>query len=95
MTDKRVTDYCISELGLDSEQFFPGVSTVFTKWTDAYFGIGHTNHDAYADALEQAAIDGWNVDQIPACDWDLVSVPEDTDTDDYSECHEYVAIHLM
>jgi len=64
-TRRRVSDYSIDDEGPVSPQYWQGVSTSFTHYDDVYTGVGDNAREALENALDIAAMDGWDVDAIP------------------------------
>ncbi len=75
---KRVGDYSLENIGIDHGQYFRGRGTSYTKWDAVYVGTGDNPAESINDALEAAAMDGWNVEGINVDDWpDTPSVAEE------------------
>ena len=87
---QRVARYEIIDHGIDHAQYYPGCGTAYTGLDDAYTGAGDNPYDALEDALDCAAMDGWDVSAIPN---DLPDHPALT-ADDNEECYYYVAIRV-
>ena len=92
---RRIVSYDVDDVGAIQPQYWQGVSTVFTKWHSVYTGIGDNAHDALEDALDIAAMDGWDVDAIPndmpetptlceRCMEDMIAFGVDEEEDDLS-----------
>lgn len=62
---RRIVNYDIDDVGAIHPQYWQGVSTTTTEWSDVYAGLASNAYDALEDAIEQAAMDGWGVDAIP------------------------------
>jgi hypothetical protein len=56
------TDYEIVVHGIEHEQHFQGCGVAGTDYTAVFTGIGNNPDEALDDALEQAAMSGWDVD---------------------------------
>ena len=87
------THPAIIEVDLDHAQYWPGVGSYGGPDDYAgYVGTGGTAYEAVEDALEQAAIQGCNVDDIPndhddiATSCDLCDYAAECSDDDRSEC---------
>lgn len=61
---RRIVSYDIDDVGAIHPQYWQGVGTATTEWSDAYAGVASNAYDALEDAIEQAAMDGWVVDAI-------------------------------
>lgn len=57
-------DFGWRDRGMEHAQYWPGAGTFGTKWDDVVVGTGDTAHDAAEDALETAAMSGWDVSEI-------------------------------
>lgn len=89
---KKIDEFRINWTA-DHEQYFPGHSTVFTRYTHSATGSGDTLREAFEDTLEQLSED-WDVAcvepemlseltaQAPAGNLDIAV------TDDCGECGE-------
>jgi hypothetical protein len=71
-----VKDFDIDDRGIDNSQYFQGASA--RDYDAVFIGIGNNAHEALDDALEQAAMEGWEVGKIPN-----VFDPEATDMEDH------------
>jgi hypothetical protein len=57
----KVEEFEVEDLGIDHDQYFPGRGV--SKGFDAVFvGIGEDSHEALDDALEQAAMAGYDIE---------------------------------
>ena len=89
----KPTDYEIVVHGMEHEQHFQGCGVSGTGYTAVFTGIGNNPGEALDDALEQAAMSGWDVDanpklrreRLPRCP----RVPEE-----FQDCHYYVSVRL-
>lgn len=61
---KKVTDYYITKHGIEHEQYFQGHGIALTQWQDCATGVGTTELEAFDDALESLAQNGWDVSGI-------------------------------
>lgn len=59
---KRIEDYEIINHGIEYSDYFQGCGVSFTEFTDVATGIGNSEDEAIADALEQLAQLGWDVE---------------------------------
>jgi hypothetical protein len=97
MTDKKVTNFEIVDLGIEFSDYFQGFGTSFTDFEHSVVGIGGTLSEAYDDALEQIACE-YDSDIIPEFaeselsdqEYDVLDV---FDADD-EEAEEYPFIHV-
>ena len=63
---KPITDYKITDHGVEHSQYFQGAGVAFTKWEECFTGIGNSPAEALEDALEQVAQgDEWAIDSLP------------------------------
>jgi hypothetical protein len=77
MTDTKVTDFEIVDLGVEFPDYFQGFGTSFTDYAHAVVGIGYTLSEAYDDALEQIA-----------CEYDSNIIPEFDDSELVNDYYE-------
>jgi len=81
---KKVGDYEIINHGVEGDQYFQGHGISHSKWDDCATGIGMSEREAYEDALEQLAQNGWEIspemeaDVQKASDKDIVGDREDS-----------------
>lgn len=54
----------VVDIGIENSQYFQGLGR--GNFDDAVTGVGDTPTEAFEDALEMAAQDGWLVDDIPS-----------------------------
>jgi hypothetical protein len=87
------TDYEIVVHGIEHEQHFQGCGVSGTSYTAVFTGIGDNPSEALDDALEQAAMSGWDVDANAKLRREKLPrsprVPED-----FHDCHYYVSVRL-
>ena len=67
---KPISEYSITDHGVEHSQYFQGAGVAFTKWEACYTGIGCSLAEALGDAVEQLAMseeydvatlpDGWD-----------------------------------
>jgi len=62
--DKPIGEYSLDDYGIENNQYWQGVSMVHTNWDAVYTGIGDDAAEAAADAIGQAAENGWATDTI-------------------------------
>ena len=99
---KQITDYQIIDHGIDNSQYFPGCGTTFTDYIDVFTGAADNVGEAFEDALEQAAIAGWQVDNIEnpfkeyhsICDYYEYGPSCTEEYSDVCELHYYVSIRI-
>jgi len=89
----KPTDYEIVVHGMEHEQHFQGCGVSGTGYTAVFTGIGNNPGEALDDALEQAAMSGWDVDSNARLRRERLPrhpcVPED-----FQDCHYYVSVRL-
>ena len=92
---KTITEYEIRNFGVDHAQYFPGLGTAFTDWVTCALGCGSTPYAALEDALEDMAMQGYDVEGIKNELSDVV--PESIETaNEEDESHElYCYVGLM
>lgn len=93
---RPVDGFEIVNHGAEHAQYFQGCGVAFTDYTHAYTGAGEDAAEAYADAVQSAAQDGWNVAALPLHPVEcspLDRVPEDAGGED-SEWYVYVTVRL-
>lgn len=56
---KRIADYNLEDIGIDHCQYFTGRGTAHSDWDAVYVGAGDNPAESIADAIDQAASDGW------------------------------------
>ena len=57
---KTINDYSLREHGIMLPDYFQGQGTSFTGFDDVATGIGETATEAFEDACESLAQNGWN-----------------------------------
>lgn len=62
---KQIADYSIVDHGVEHAQYFQGEGIAHSYFDGIATGAGENAKEAYEDAVEQLAIDDWNVDQLP------------------------------
>lgn len=63
-TGKVPVEFRILNHGINNEQYFQGHGVSFTKFKECATGIGHTPSEAFEDALDSLAQNGWDTDTI-------------------------------
>lgn len=61
---KTITCFEIVDHGIDHAQYFQGCGVSRTKFSDVATGCGDNPSEAFADALETLALDGWDVSKV-------------------------------
>jgi hypothetical protein len=64
MADRKVTDYELDDHGVENSQYFQGAGVAYTDFEDIATGAGNNAEEAFNDALEQLASNGWDVSEI-------------------------------
>ena len=64
---KTINAYQIKNHGPENSQYWQGYGTYSSAINaqDVATGIGDNAKEAYEDAIEQLAMNGWNVDDLP------------------------------
>lgn len=88
---KQVTEHRFEDVGVENSQDFQGAGTAFTKWEDAFVGIGDSPWEAAEDALENAA-HTWDVDNIKNEMSKEITVTEEESEN--GEIYQYVVLYL-
>jgi hypothetical protein len=101
---KKVADFELRDHGVDHAQYFPGCGTAFTRFDRCYTGCGDSLAEAFSDALEQVAEDGFDARDLEvrilaeenegATFADIPTAHNDCDpeNDDMCELHYYASI---
>ena len=63
-TKKLIADFNVTFHGYQNSQYFQGHGIDYTEYTDCATGIGSSDSEALADALEQLACNGWDTATI-------------------------------
>lgn len=83
--------YEVIDHGIDHSQYFPGCGTAYTDFDVAITGAGSNAREAYNDALDQAAMSGYNVDSVRG----VSKLGRNIVTRQHNEeCYYYVSIRL-
>ena len=89
----KPTDYEIVVHGMEHEQRFQGCGVSGTGYTAVFTGSGDNPSEALDDALEQAAMAGWDVDSNAKLGRERLPrrpcFPEE-----FQDCHCYVSVRL-
>jgi len=59
---KVVDQYDVIDIGIENGQYFRGFGR--GRYEESFVGTGDNPSEAFQDALEQAAAEGWNVDNV-------------------------------
>ena len=62
MTQVKTADYQITDYGIENADYFQGHGTAFTRFEHCTLGCGDTYAEALEDALDLAAMDGFDID---------------------------------
>ena len=86
--DMRLTpeSFEIIDHGPDHAQYFQGCGVAFTRYARCYTGAGFSGKEALSDALDQMAMDGWNVEAIEASEEAKEVCGNPKTIDDWHEC---------
>lgn len=58
---KKVSEFEIEDIGMESSSYFQGRGTAFSRWDDVAVGIGSNPKGALDDAFEQLASQGYDI----------------------------------
>lgn len=83
--------YEVIDHGIDNCQYFQGCGTAFTDFDICFTGAGSNAREAYHDALDQAAMSGYNVDSVRGVSQLSRRVVRQSDHEDI---YYYVSIRL-
>lgn len=91
---KPPVEYELEDIGIDNCQYFQGRGLYghHRDWDAVYVGVGDNRFEATDDALDQAGMDGWNVEGITAGDEPSQSVA--AEYPDAEDLYYYVAVYL-
>jgi hypothetical protein len=67
MEETKVIKFEIINHGYTHSQYFQGCGVSFTSFEHVQTGVGMNAKEAYEDAVEQIAMNGFNVDRLPKC----------------------------
>jgi hypothetical protein len=62
---KAISEHKIKDHGVEHEQYFQGCGISHSKWDEVASGVGSTPMEAYEDALDSLAQNGWDVESLP------------------------------
>lgn len=91
---KVVTESDVRDYGVDHAQYFQGAGTAYTAFDVVFIGAGMSGHEAFEDALDQAASDSWDVSTIENDLSEDTTVPDTEEEGEDSELYHYVALYL-
>ncbi len=77
---KAVTKFEIIDHGIDNAQYFQGCGVSFTSFDECATGCGENASEAYNDALESLAQNGWDVLPIVESEEGIAANGETADT---------------
>jgi hypothetical protein len=60
----KIWKYAVEDYGVDSSSYWTGVSVYGTDWDAVYVGVGDNYADAFEDAVEEIAQQGYDVSSI-------------------------------
>lgn len=90
----------IIDHGVEHEQYFQGCGVAFTEYNEVFTGIGDSAYEALDDALENAAMSGYDVSGVEntlSDEPDLPGPELDDDPEsiaDADACWHYVSIRI-
>lgn len=98
---KKITDYSLHPEGFHHPDYYQGFGCTFTAYNRSILGAGTTEREAYNDALEQLAADGFDVSEIekenpeegfsdgqPETEVEEISADEETVLQSLDECYK-------
>jgi len=62
---RKIKQYQWEDIGVEHSQYFQGRGTAYSNWEEVYIGIGEDAKEAISDAIDSAAMSGWDVDKLP------------------------------
>jgi hypothetical protein len=83
---KTIKEYNIVDHGIEHEQYFQGHGIAMTEYSDCATGCGNNSVEAFEDALDSLAQNGWDVSAIPE---NAAQKSEEDVSDGYNEEHYY------
>ena len=106
--EKQIEAFEIIDHGVESSSYFRGCGVSFTEYDDVFTGIGDTASEAFGDAIEQAAMSGYETvhkgldDKMEAakrdvserCDGCESGDSEDDDSCDGCELWRFVSLRV-
>jgi hypothetical protein len=98
----NVVDFEVEDIGVEHVQYFQGRGVSGSKWDDVFIGVGNSYNEAAGDALDMAAMSGYNftpeqekeiIWDDPKGDYDLVNevLLESLDEDEIEELADEIA----
>lgn len=63
LEDRKVSEFRVHCHGIDGSQYFPGHGLWGGSFQDCATGIGDTEAEAFEDALDQLASNGWEISE--------------------------------
>lgn len=91
--DMQIAEYEIIDLGVDHPEYFPGYSlSPESDFDELYIGVGDSAYEAVGDALDQIALDGYDV--LPIEDESLTDFADMREPDVEGEEVHYVAFKI-
>lgn len=85
----HATTYEVRDHGVDHAQYFQGCGTSYTDFDIVFTGAGSTGQEAYSDALDQAAMSGYDIEGIKAPAFGSYRVPAS-----HEEHYRYVSVRM-
>jgi hypothetical protein len=89
----KLIAYEIVVHGIEHEQYFQGCGVSGTAYTAVFTGVGNNPHEALDDALEQAAMLGWDLDSNDRLRQERLP-RRPCVSEEYPDCHFYVSVRL-
>lgn len=89
---RTITAHKIEDRGVEHEQYFQGCGISHSKWDEVASGVGSTPMEAYEDALDSLAQNGWDTETLPQDGEGLSKkseIPEDGE-----DLHHYVCVYV-
>ena len=86
---KKPTSWDIVNHGVENSQYFQGCGLAHTQFKDVATGIGSSAAEAFGDALESLAQNGWDVSGIDGNFSDIETVPDGAE-----DCYHYVSVRV-
>jgi hypothetical protein len=77
------TKHNIIDQGVEHPDYFQGAGVYGTEFSDIYTGIGDSAYEALEDALDNAAENGWKIEDIKNDLSKVIDVPADSDSQHY------------
>jgi hypothetical protein len=94
-TERVVSMFQILNHGPENESYFQGCGVALTEYTDVATGIGDDAKEAYEDAVEQLATNGWDVARLPKRPRGIRQADRLTrEQGEHGEWHWYVSVRV-